>query len=174
MNRQEKSTEVEVLKGQFSKAQIMILSDYKGLSVESLSGLRKKLFEKGSQVKVLKNRLAKLALKGTEMESSVVPHLVGTTAVTLSDTDPVGPAKVFTDFAKDNEFFKFKVAVLKGKALSLAQLDSLAKLPSREVLIAQLMGSMTAPARNLVSAMAQIPRKLVNVLAAIRDQKEKA
>lgn len=172
MNKVEKAKEIESLKERFSKAQLLILSEYKGLSVESITTFRKKLTEKDSRLKVLKNRLAKIAVKGTELEL-LAPYLVETTALTTSDNDPVGPAKVFTEFAKDNELLKFKAAVLKGQLLNLSQLDALAKLPSREELVSKLMGSMNAPARNLVSAMAQIPRQIVNVLSAIKDQKEK-
>ncbi len=173
MNRDQKAVEIEKLKGKFSKAQIMIVTDYKGLTVEKFNLLRRKLVEKNSHIKVIKNRLAKIAVKDTPMDALAV-HFKGTTAVATSDTDPVGPAKAYTDFVKENEQVQFKAAFMGGKVLSAAQVEALAKLPSREELVAKLMGSMQAPARNLVSVMAQIPRQVVNVLAAIRDQKEKA
>lgn len=172
MNRQEKTQEIELLKEKFTKAQIAILTDYKGLSVESFNELRGKLRESGSEIKVIKNRLAKIAVKDTNFEF-LSEHLKGTTALTVSETDPVAPAKVIVDFAKDSDFVSLKAAGMSAKEITKSELEALAKLPSREELIGSLLGSMMAPARNLVSVMAQIPRQLVNVLAAVRDQKEK-
>jgi large subunit ribosomal protein L10 len=172
MNRTEKQPEIEELKGRFAKAQIAIVTDYKGLTVEAFNMLRRKLKEKNSDIKVIKNRLAKIAIKGTSQES-LSEHLVGTTAVATSNTDPVAPAKVLVDFAKDNDIIKFKIANLNGHLLNFKQVEALAKLPSREELIAKLLGSMQAPARAWVTVLSQIPRQVVNVLAAIRDKKEK-
>ena len=172
MNKIEKQAEVAALKERFSKAQLAILTDYKGLKVSEFNSLRRKLEEKKSRIKVIKNRLAKIALQGTAHEI-LVSHLKGTTAVATTETDPVGPAKVLVDFLKDHEGVKIKAAVMNGKEISTADIKALASLPSREELIAKLMGSMMAPARNWVSVLAQIPRRLVTVLAAVRDQKEK-
>lgn len=172
MNRTEKSAEIEVLKNKFAKAPLMILADYKGLKVEQFNRLRRKLEEKDSSVKVVKNRLAKIAIQGTEW-AQLSDHFKGTTSVTTAGSDPVGPAKVFTEFAKDNEVVKFKAGFMAGKVLSIREIEALAKLPSREELIAKMLGSMMAPARNLVNVLAQIPRQVVNVLAAVRDKKEK-
>lgn len=172
MNRQEKSAEIEALREKFAKAQLIILTNYKGLKVEDFNQLRRKLREKNSHIKVVKNRLAKIALKGTPCEG-LISQFVGTTAITTSEVDPVGPAKVYTEFVKEHEAFEFKAAALKGQSLSHADIQALAKLPNREELIAKLLGSMMAPARNLVTVLSQIPRQVVNVLAAVRDQKEK-
>jgi large subunit ribosomal protein L10 len=172
MNKQEKTAEIESLKALFAKTQLAILTDYKGLKVNEFNDLRRKLRASGSELKVVKNRLAKIALKGTALEV-IADKMVGTTALTTALADPVGPAKVITDFAKDNEKVVFKAAAMGGKLISKLDFEALAKLPSKEVLIAKLMGSMLAPATNLVSVLSQIPRQLVTVLAAIRDQKEK-
>lgn len=172
MNRTEKSAEIELLKEKFAKSQLMVLTDYKGLKVNEINELRQKLRSVQAEMKVVKNRLAKLALKGTGSDD-LISKFVGTTAVTLSGDDLVGPAKVLTAFAKEHEALSFKTAVMQGKALSKADLQALANLPSREELIAKLLGSLQAPARNWVSVLAQIPRSLVNVLAAVRDSKEK-
>ena len=158
MNKAEKKIEVEKMREHLSKAQVAILTDYKGLKV--------------SQMHVLKNRWAKLAVKDTPIEI-LVSHFTGTTALTISDQDPVSPAKILVNFEKDNALLKFKAAALNGKTLSKEQVVALAKLPSREELLAKLLGSMMAPARNLVTVLVQIPRQLVNVLAAVRDKKEK-
>lgn len=172
MNKQEKGLEIESLKKRLVNAQFLILAEYKGIKVESFNQLRRKLHEKNSLIKVVKNRLAKLALKGTPMDI-LESYFKGTTAVASTESDPTGPAKVIADFLKDNEQIKFKAAYMNGELLSQAQVTKLAKLPSREELIAKMLGSMMAPARNWVSVLAQIPRQWVNVLAAVRDQKEK-
>lgn len=170
MNRTEKMAEVEVLRKQFSSSMITILADYKGLSVSALTELRGKLRAKNSTLKVVKNRLAKIAIKGTPTEE-LSSFFVGTTAVTTSETDPSGPAKVLTDFAKDNEKLQIKGGFLDGKKIDLKAIVALANLPSKEELIAKMLGSMQAPATNLVSVLVQVPRQLVNVLSAVKDQK---
>ena len=172
MNRTEKTTEVESLKEAFASSSMMVVTDYKGIKANDFNLLRQKLREKGSHLKVVKNRLAKRALKGTPHEP-LADHLKGTSAVTFAQGDPTLVAKVLTEFAKDHEMIVFKTALLEGKDLNQAAFTALSKLPSREELIAKLMGSMMAPARGLVTVLAQIPRQVVNVLAAVRDQKEK-
>lgn len=171
MNRSEKAQEVENLKKQFSNSVVTILANYNGLSVSALTELRGKLREKSSSLKVVKNRLAKIALKDTSAEG-LASHFVGTTAVVTSENDPAGPAKVLIDFAKDNEKLQIKHGFLDGKQLDFNAIKALASLPSKEELIAKMLGSMQAPATNLVSVLVQIPRQLVNVLSAVKDQKQ--
>lgn len=172
MNRAEKEQEVGVLREKFQKAQLAILADYKGLTVAEFNQLRRKLEAKNSAIKVVKNRLAKIAAKGTPQEI-LTDFFKGTTAIATTEADPTGPAKVLIDFIKENEKVVIKAAAMLGRALSTAEVKALASLPSREVLLAKMMGSMLAPAKNWVSVLAQIPRSLVNVLAAVRDQKGK-
>jgi len=172
MNRTEKNEEIKLLKDKFSKAQLAILADYKGISSNDFNDFRKKLREKGSTIKVIKNRLAKIAAQGTEYEV-LVNHLTGTVALATTEVEPTAQAKVITEFAKSNEKVQIKIAAMQGKLISVQEVEALAKLPSKEELIAKLMASMQAPAQNFVSVLAQIPRQVVNVLAAIRDQKEK-
>lgn len=173
VNRDQKKVEVENIKQKFVQARLAVVTDYIGLKSNEINELRYKLRQSGSELKVVKNSLARLALKGSECEV-LTPHFKGTTAVALSGEDPVGPAKVFVEFAKKYEQVRFRAATLKGRSISRAEVEALAKLPSREVLLAQWLRSMMAPARNLVTVLAQIPRQVVNVLAAVRDQKEKA
>lgn len=172
MNRSEKANEVESLRSAFAQAKMAVVTDYKGLSANDFNQLRLKLREKDSHLKVVKNRLAKLALKGSPHEA-LVSHLTGTTAVTFAKGEPTLVAKVFAEFGKEHEAVAFKTAMLDGKNLSRPDFVALSKLPSRDELIATLMGTMMSPARGLVTVLAQIPRQVVNVLAAIRDQKEK-
>ncbi|MBI2338819.1 MAG: 50S ribosomal protein L10 [Deltaproteobacteria bacterium] len=172
MNKAEKQAEVGKLKEQFLKARILLLTDYKGLKVSESSRLRLELHSKGaSRMKVVKNRLAKIAVKGTVLEF-LTDFFRGTTAVTTTEGDPAQTAKILVKFAKDNEKVKFKAAGMDGKPLTEQQIKALATLPSREELLARLAGSMQAPARNWVTVLAQIPRRVVNVLAAIRDKKQ--
>lgn len=171
MNRSEKAAEIESLRERFASARLTILADYKGLSVASLTELRSQLRESSSTLKVIKNRLAKIAVEGSTAES-LKDHFVGTTAVCTSTDDPVGPAKVLVEFAKKNEQLKIKLGLLKEKPLDLSEIKALAELPSKEELLAKLVGSMNAPATNLANVLSQIPRQLVNVLSAIKDQKE--
>lgn len=173
MDRNQKGAEVVALKERFAKVQLAILADYQGLKVNDINQLRLRLREKGACLKVVKNRIAKIALKGTAFEA-FAEHFEGTSAIATTETDPSGPAKVLVDFVKEFETVQIKAASMAGKTLSKQDIVALANLPSKEELLAKLMGSMMAPARNWVSVLAQIPRQLVNVLAAVRDQKEKA
>ena len=170
MNRAEKADEVALLKERFTASQIAILTDYKGLDVASLTSLRRQLDETESQFKVVKNRLAKIAIKDTSAEC-LEEHFVGTTAVATSN-DPTGPAKVLAKFAKENENLKIRVGILDGKLLDLKNIEQLASMPSKDELIAKMMGSLQAPATNLVGVLSQLPRQVVNVLDAVRKQKE--
>lgn len=172
MNREQKATEIESLKGRFAKAQITILANNKGLSVASVTDLRSKLRAKNASLKVVKNRLARIAVKGTPSEL-LSDYFKDTTAVATSETDLTSIAKVLTDFAKDNEKLELKAGFLSGKVISLKDIKALADMPSREELIAKMLGSLNAPAQNLVNVLIQIPRQLVQVLAAVKDHKVK-
>ena len=171
MNRAQKAVEIESLKDRFAQSVVTILADYKGLSVAKLTELRQKLKEQDASFKIVKNRLAKIAVKDTPRED-LTASFVGTTAMAVSDTNPVGPARVLVDFAKDNDQLKLKSGYLDGKIIGVNDIKHLASLPSKEELIARLMGSLLAPASNLVNVLSQIPRQVVNVLSAIRDQKD--
>ncbi len=172
MNRSEKNEEIKSLKESFAKSQLAILTDYTGLSSNDFNAFRKKLREKGSSVKVIKNRLAKIAVKDTAFEV-LLDHLKGTIAMACSETDPTGPAKAITEFAKVNEKVQIKLAVMQGKIITAKEVEALASLPSKEELIAKMLGSMLAPVSNMANVLAHIPRQLVTVLASVRDQKEK-
>lgn len=172
MNRTQKAAEIENLKTRFSKSQLTILAEYKGLSVASMTELRRKLKSKDQNAafKVVKNRLAKIAVKGTPAEL-LQNYFVGTIGIATSETEPTWPAKVLINFAKDNEKLKIKTGFLDGKAIDFSAIKMLASLPSKEELIAKMLGSLNAPATNLVSVLVQIPRQLLTVLSAIKDQK---
>lgn len=139
---------VELLKS----AQAGVLVDYRGITVEQDTQLRNKLREAGVEYKVVKNTLTRFAANEVgyqELDSS----LHGPTALAISSTDPVAPAKVLSDFAKDVEAIEIKAGFLDGKVISLDEIKTLANTPSREVLIAKIMGSLNAPISKLVRTL---------------------
>jgi len=170
MNREEKAQAVEALKERFQKTSVTLLAEYQGLKVSELTKLRQELRKTDAEVKILKNTLAGLALKGTEMEP-LSKLFVGPTAVVTSAKDPVTPAKVLVKFVKEFEKAKIKGGFLSGKVMTPAEIETLSKLPSREEMLAKMLGSMQAPAQNLVNVLSALPRQLATVLAAIRDKK---
>ena len=157
----------------FADAKVVIVTDYKGLDVAQMNDLRRKLREADVEYQVVKNTLLIRASKDTDAEQ-LADMFKGPSAVAMAFADPVAPAKVLTQFAKDNEKLEIKAGVMNGKLLDLDAIGALAKLPSREELLAQVLAAMNAVPQGLVSALADVPRRLVNVLNAVKDQKEAA
>lgn len=170
MNRNSKEQLVAEMAEKLAGAKAAFVADYRGLNVEQVTKLRTALRDAGCEYKVFKNTLLKLAAKGTKNEV-LDPYLAGPTAVAIAPGDPVAPAKVLADFAKANQKFELKGGVLDGKVLTVADIQALAELPSREVLLGKLLGSLNAPASNFVGVLAAIPRSLVLALAAIQEKK---
>lgn len=170
MADQSKEQLVQELAEKLKTAKAAFLADYRGLKVEEVNTLRGKLRETGVEYRVVKNTLLRLAAKGTDFEC-MSDQLAGPTAIAIAQEDPVAPAKVLSDYAKDSKAFELKSGVLDGKLLSLDDIKALSELPSREVLLAKMLGSINAPVSNFVGVLAAIPRSLVQVLAAIQDQK---
>lgn len=170
LNRTSKEQVVAELVQKLASAQAAFVADYRGLNVSQVNKLRGELREVSVDYQVAKNTLLKLAAKDTSAEC-LYDHLAGPTAVAFVNGDPVASAKVLTGFAKANAKFVLKGGILNGKPLSAADIGALADLPSREVLLAKMLGSLNAPASNFVGVLAAIPRSLVQVLAAIQDQK---
>ena len=171
MNRDEKQALVQQLNESFSRAKIAILADYKGLKVAEFEKLRVELKKNNAEIRVAKNTLLRRAVDGTAFEA-LKDEFKGSTAVAVSYDDPVTPAKALVEFAKDNPQIEIRNAALEGKILSSADLAALAKLPGREVLLAQLMSVMNAVPTNLVQVLSGVPRKFLYLLQAIADQKE--
>ncbi|BBO85534.1 50S ribosomal protein L10 [Desulfosarcina ovata subsp. sediminis] len=159
------------LQARFEKAALVILTDYKGLNVESMNALRRKLREAGAEYQVVKNSLLVRASEGNDV-ALIKDHFKGPSAIALSSTDPVAPAKVLADFVKENKKFEIKVGVLNGKELDLEAIKALSTLPSREVMLAKVLSVMNAVPTSLVTALSDVPRRMLNVLQAIKDQKE--
>ncbi len=171
MNKPEKQKEIQELSNRFKSAGLTVLADYRGLTVDEITKLRRSLREAKAEMKVVKNTLAQIAVKDTEM-AVLQEHFVGTTAAITSSGDPITPTKVLAKFAKDLEKFKIKVGFLSGKLMSSQEIEALSKLPSREEMLASLLGSMKAPVQNLVGVLSAVPRKVAYSLAAIRDKKQ--
>ncbi|BBO92569.1 50S ribosomal protein L10 [Desulfosarcina ovata] len=159
------------LQARFEKAALVILTDYKGLNVESMNALRRKLREAGAEYQVVKNSLLVRASEGNDV-ALIKDHFKGPSAIALSSTDPVAPAKILADFVKENKKFEIKVGVLNGKELDLDAIKALSTLPSREVMLAKVLSVMNAVPTSLVTALSDVPRRMLNVLQAIKDQKE--
>ena len=173
MRLEEKQKITEDLHERFSKSAIVVVTDYKGLDVSSMNDLRRKLREEDIEFQVAKNTLLMRAAKDTEV-ALIQDYFKGPSAVALSYKDPVAPAKILTQFAKDNQKLEIKGGVLKDKVLDADAIKALAKLPSREVLLGQFLSVLNEVPSSFVRTIAAIPRSLLNVLTAIRDQKEAA
>ena len=171
MRLEKKQKITEDLHERFSKSVIVVVADYKGLDVSSMNALRRKLREEDIEFQVAKNTLLIRAAKDTEV-ALIEDYFKGPSAVALSYTDPVAPAKILAQFAKDNQKLEIKGGVLKNKVLDVDAIKALAKLPSREVLLGQLLSVLNEVPTAFVRTIAEIPRSLLNVLTAIRDQKE--
>jgi large subunit ribosomal protein L10 len=153
-------------------AQSVIVAEYRGLNVERVTQLRSKARKSGVWLRVLKNTLARRAVKGTPFEK-LSDKMVGPLMYGISQ-DPVAGAKVLSEFAKENELFVIKAGAMPNAVMSAQDIKALAQLPSREELIAKLLGTMQAPVTKLVRTMNEVPSKFVRTLAAYRDSKEKA
>ena len=167
----DKKAAVAEISAKVADAQSIVLAEYRGLEVGDMTTLRAKARGAGVYLRVLKNTLARRAVTGTPFEG-LADHMVGPLAYGIS-TDPVAAAKVLNEFAKANEKFVIKAGAMAGQVMTPKQVATLATMPSREELLAKLMGTMQAPATKFVQTLNEVPGKFVRTLAALRDQKEK-
>ncbi len=174
MNRTEKAELASALKDQFSRANVAIFADYKGLTAGQADDLRRALRQEKAEVKVLKNNIARLVAKDGSLGKEAIglmDEVVGPTLVAFAYGEAAATAKVIHKFSQDNEALKLKDSLLGQKRLDVSGIEALAKLPSREVLVAKLLGSMNAPISNFVGVLAAVPRSMVSVLSAIEKKK---
>lgn len=171
LSLEQKQAMVSEVSGQLKGAQAVIVAEYRGLNVELVTQLRSKARKSGLYLRVLKNTLARRAVQGTPFEK-LTAELSGPLMYGISK-DPVAGAKVMSEFAKDNELFVIKAGAMPGNLMSAKDVKALALLPSREELLAKLMGTMQAPVAKLVRTMNEVPGKFVRTLAALKDQREK-
>ena len=150
-----------------------VLADYRGVSVEKLTTLRKIARENGVYLRVVRNTLLRRAVEGTEFEC-LSEAFVGPTILAFSQEDPGAAARVLKDFAKENDIFEIKALAVGGKVLDASQIDVLAKLPTYDQAIATLMSVMIAPVTKLARTLIEVPTKTTRAVAAVRDQKQQA
>ncbi len=173
MNREQKTEMAKSLKDKFARANVAIFADYKGLKADQADILRRLLRPSNTEVKVLKNNIARLVMKegGSPAQKSLMDAVIGPTLVAFAYGDPAAAAKIIAKFAQDNEALKLKDSLFGLRLLEAANVQELAKLPSREVLLGKLLGTLNAPITNFVGVLAAVPRSLVTVLSAIEKKK---
>ncbi len=162
---------VSKLHDEFKEANFVILSNFSGLNVETITSLRKTLRDASTDYQVVKNSLTKRAVKNTGIEA-LDPYFVGPTAVALSQKDPLVSCKALIKFVKNHPLLQIKVGILDGKILAPQEVEELANLPAREVLIGKILFLFTSPQVNLLNVLNGIPQKLVQALEAICNQKQ--
>ncbi|MGI5848751.1 MAG: 50S ribosomal protein L10 [Christensenellales bacterium] len=172
----EKSIEVKKrivndIKDKMEKAKGMIIYDYRGLSVAQVTDLRNKFREAGVEYHVIKNSMMKRAADLLNL-TGLDEHLAGPTAVAFGYNDPVAPAKVLVEFVKKLKKTQIKAGILNGKIIGIDGINSLAELPSREQLLAQLAGTLNAPISGFARSLSGIIAKLGYALNAVKEQKE--
>jgi large subunit ribosomal protein L10 len=171
-NLEKKKAVVEEVSRHLSGAQAAMLAEYRGLTVAQMTELRRKAHQANVFLRVVKNTLARRAVAGTGFEV-LKDQMVGPLAFAAA-ADPVAVAKVLSEFAKDNPTLVIKAGAMGGKLLRPAEIEALAKLPSREQLLATLIGTLQAPIATFVRTLNEVPARFVRTLAAVRDAKQAA
>ncbi len=172
LNLVEKKAVVAEIVTEVATAQAIIVAEYRGLEVGKMTALRAKARTAGVYFRVLKNTLARRAVAETPF-AELAQHMVGPLAYGISN-DPVAVAKVLNDFAKGNDKFVIKAGAMANHVMTSKEVAALANLPSREELLAILLGTMQAPITKFVQTLNEVPTKFVRGLAAVRDQKQAA
>ena len=172
LNLEQKQAVVAEISTKLALAQAVIVAEYRGLNVGRVTQLRAKAKKSGMYLRVLKNTLARRAVKGTPFEK-LIDKLVGPLMYGIA-TDPVAGAKVLSEFAKDNEHFVIRGGAMPNTVMSDKDIRALALLPSREELLSKLLGTMLAPIAKLARTMNEVPGKFVRTLAAVHAARQKA
>jgi large subunit ribosomal protein L10 len=171
LNLEQKQAVVAEVSAQLSKAQAVILAEYRSIPVKDMTELRKRARGSGVYLRVLKNTLARRAVADTPFKG-LSEKMVGPLAYGIS-SDPVAAAKVLQAFAKDNEKFVIKGGAMPNMVMSAREVADLAKMPSRRELLTKLVATMQAPIAKFVRTLNEVPGKFARTLAAVRDQKER-
>ena len=172
LNLEEKKAVVAEVSEQVAKAQAIVLAEYRGIEVGDMTKLRAQARNSGVYLRVLKNTLVRRAVDGTPF-SDLSAQMVGPLVFGIS-TDPVAAAKVLNDFAKGNDKFVIKAGAMPNQVMDANGVKALASMPSREELLAKLLGTMQAPVAKFVRTLNEVPTSFVRGLAAVRDQKQAA
>ena len=171
LNLEDKRAIVVSVNAAAAEALSAVVADYRGLSVSEMTALRVKARETGVYLKVVRNTLAKRAVEGTEYEC-LSDALVGPTILAFSQADPGAAARLIKDFAKDHDALEVKALAVGGVAYEAKDIDVLAKLPTRDEALAQLMSVMQAPVAKFVRTLNEVPGKFVRTVAAVKDKKQ--
>ena len=172
LNLDEKKAVVAEVSAEVAKAQAIVVAEYRGLEVGNMTELRRQARNAGVYLRVLKNTLARRAVKDTPFEK-LADQMIGPLVYGIS-SDPVAAAKVLHEFAKANDKFVIKAGAMPNAVISAKEVAALANMPSREQLLSMLLGTMQAPVAKFVQTLNEVPSRFVRTLAAVRDQKEKA
>ena len=170
MNKIGKAETVEALKAAIAAQRGAVVAEYRGLKVLEITALRKKLRAIDAEIRVVKNTLIRRAAEGTPF-GELSAHFTGPTAVVFSHGDPVAMAKMMKEFAAASPKVTLRAGFVAGRVLSAKDVETLASVPSREVLLSRLVGGMASPITRLVRTLSGPPRKLAYVLESIRKQK---
>jgi large subunit ribosomal protein L10 len=173
VTRADKAVELQALEAAFKGSDSAILVDYKGMNVPQVTELRRQLRTAKAQYKVVKNTIARRALKGTSFEV-LEKFFEGTTAIAYTSTDPVALAKTLTTFGKTAPTLKIKAAVVQGHAVTPADVAELAALPGKPELYAKLLFVLQAPMVQIVTVLSATSRSLMNVLAAAEKKRQES
>jgi len=169
LNLDEKKAVVAEVSAEIAKAHGIVVAEYRGLEVGSMTELRAKARKSGVYLRVLKNTLARRAVAGTPFEK-LAEQMVGPLVYGIS-SDPVATAKVLNEFARTNEKLVIKAGAMPNAVITAMEVKALASMPSREQLIARLLGTMQAPVAQFVRTLNEVPSRFVRTLAAVRDQR---
>ena len=171
MDRGTKEKVIAVLHEKIQNAKLVILTDYSGLNVEEITALRNALRKSDTELRVIKNTLFEIASRETDI-AALESYLNGPLAIAFNNGDVVEPAKILVDFAKKNANLEIVAGALEGKVLTEEQIQALAELPSRDVLLAKLLSVMVGVQTSLVTVLSAVPRGFVQVLDGYRAKKE--
>ena len=165
-----KSEKISQMKEKIEKAKVAIVTDYKGLSVEEITKLRRSIHKEDGDYMVTKNTLAKIAVKGTEYEV-LADSLTGPVAIAFGFDDQVAPAKALAKFIKETKKGEILAAAMDGKLLSASEAKALATLPSKQEIYAKMLGCINSPASGIANSINAVMSSLTRAMAAVRDQK---
>lgn len=171
MERAKKSEVIEKLHDKLQRSSTAVVTDFKGLKVSEMTDLRDALAAEQVEYQVVKNTLMRLASRDTNA-AVLEPHLKGTCGIAIGFKDPTVPARILRNFGKTNDKLKIKAGVLGTRLLNAEQVSALADMPSREVLLGKLLGTLNAVPTSLVTVLSGVPRAFVGVLAAIQRERE--